>query len=49
MNKEKLRKWIEETEKNNYIDCTKDCWEAEEFDFILNMAKELLKRLEKEK
>ena len=48
MNKKDLESWIEITEKVGYIDCSKafENFEDGEFTFILNMAKELLKRME---
>lgn len=47
MQKEDIEKWIKNTEKLGYIDCSRafEIFEDGEYSFILNMAKELLKRI----
>ena len=47
MNKKEIENWIKNTEKKGYIDCSEifEIFEDGEYTFILNMAKELLKRL----
>lgn len=44
MTKKDVQEWIEQTEKLGYIDCA-EFWD-EEFKFIIEIAKELLKRME---
>lgn len=47
MNKEDIKEWLESAEKRGYIDCslTFEIFEEGEYTFIVNMAKELLKRM----
>lgn len=47
MDKKEVEDWIKNTEKVGYIDCSEafEIFEDGEYTFILNMAKELLKRL----
>ena len=44
MNKKEVKEWIEFTDNAGYIDCQRDIYDTE-FDFIMNIAKELLKML----
>ena len=46
MDKENLKKWIDNTKEKGYIDCDNHFdFDNEEFNFIINMAEELYKRL----
>ena len=45
MNKKEIENWIKNTENVGYIDCSSAFDFDGEYTFILNMAKELLKKL----
>ena len=47
MTAETLKQWIHKTEHQGFIDCADDFREGE-FEYVLEIAKELQKRLEKE-
>lgn len=47
MDSEVLKNWIRRTERNGYIDCGDD-FREDEFDFIVEIAQELFKRLRRE-
>lgn len=44
MCKEDIEKWLKSTKNMGYIDCD-DKFDDEEFNFIITMAEELLKRM----
>ncbi len=47
MSKEDIEEWLKEAEKRGYIDCSMafEIFEEGEYTFIINMAKELLKKM----
>lgn len=47
MIEEEIEKWIENTKSAGYIDCS-NCFDDEEFNFIIQMSEELLKRVRRE-
>lgn len=46
MHKEDIKEWLATTKKSGYIDCDNKFIDDGEFNFIVSMAEELLKRME---